>query len=177
MKQSVGSDRISARRRYDLLLGGFIIAVMTLIVIAGCSGGGGTGASGNGHENHDTGSLETEVYYKTASFEVMPEFLKNHTQLTNDLYQAVARYEYIVSRLNCYCGCMGGDDPHDSLFRCYVAGQDADGVTWTDHSAHCGICKQELVTVMELADQGKSFEEIEAAIESMYNPDYTPEEV
>ncbi|CAM4308122.1 PCYCGC domain-containing protein [Paenibacillus tarimensis] len=176
MKQSIaGSGTGSARRRYDLLLGGFIMAVMTLIIIAGCSGGGAGSGEGT-HENHDTGSLESEMYYKTASFEVMPDFLKNHTKLTNDLYQAVARYEDIATRLNCYCGCMGGDDPHDSLFRCYVASKDADGVTWTDHSAHCGICKQELVTVMELADQGKSFEEIEAAIESMYNPDFTPEE-
>lgn len=117
----------------------------------------------------------SETWEETASVTTLPSFLKNHTQLTNDLYSEVHNHMDLLSGIPCYCGCMDGteiDEPHGSLLRCYWAEHPADdgSVTWTDHSTGCGICKKEMEEVIALSKQGKTLEEIVAYINDNYKP-------
>ncbi|MGO4541226.1 PCYCGC motif-containing (lipo)protein [Paenibacillus sp. 2TAB19] len=121
---------------------------------------------------HQHGS---ETWQTTASPDVLPDFLSNHTEHTSDLYRAVHQHADIMAQMNCYCGCMDGlavETPHDSLLRCYLAEHPAgeDGVTWTDHSTSCGICKKEMEMVIDLTKQGKTPDEVHAAIDEAFKP-------
>ena len=156
----------SGKRRGDWLLGGFILVVMGLILLAGCGKEDG-GSEHSGHTGMDT---DDERYETTASYKALPSFLVDYTDHTSDLYAAVGAHEDILKQLNCYCGCMTASPAHDSLYRCYVASRTEDGVEWTDHSANCGICKMELEEVIKLAKQGKSVDEIRAAVDAKFKP-------
>ncbi|MCM3635459.1 PCYCGC domain-containing protein [Paenibacillus camelliae] len=118
---------------------------------------------------HQVGS---ETWETTASAEELPQFLEQQTELTASLYGEVVDHAHHMHELPCYCGCMDGtdiDEPHDSLLRCYMVEQSDDGpITWTDHSTTCGICKQELQLVVEMADSGSSLEEIKLAIDEQF---------
>ncbi|OXS58035.1 hypothetical protein B1A99_15505 [Cohnella sp. CIP 111063] len=132
------------------------------ILLVACGGG-----SGNS-EPHRHGNETWEV---EASLSKMPSFLSNYSGRTNHLYSIVGKYEDIMKSVKCYCGCMNYEnDPHDSLFRCYVADQSEDSVTWTDHSGTCGICTEELLKIEEWSKQGKTPEQIQQLIEDNFNP-------
>ena len=155
--------------RRDWLLGGVILALAAFLIVAGC-GSDKESAGGNEHAGHGM-TTEGEVLETTSGFKTLPAFLKNHTNRTADLYADVRDYMDILRHLNCYCGCMEANNPHDSLLRCFIAETRADGsVVWTDHGAACGICKMELEDVMALAKQGKSTDEIRDAIDAKYKP-------
>lgn len=151
--------------RRDWLVGGFILAVMALLIVAGC--GTDSGSTGAAHNHH---GYDGERYETTVSHNKLPSFLKDFSRRTNDLYAEVGNYEELLRSLDCYCGCMTYDEVHDSLYRCYVASRDENGVTWTDHSTSCGICLGEFEDAIKLAKQGKSNEEIRQAIDDKYKP-------
>ncbi|TVY04144.1 PCYCGC motif-containing (lipo)protein [Cohnella terricola] len=133
------------------------------ILLVACGGGG-----SNASEPHRHGN---EMWEQKASLANMPSFLDKYSGRTRHLYSVVGKYEEIMKMVNCYCGCMKyEDDPHGSLFRCYVAEQNESGVTWTDHSGQCGICTEELVKIEEWTKQGKSHDEIHQLIEDNFNP-------
>ncbi|MNJ70253.1 hypothetical protein D3C77_666960 [compost metagenome] len=80
-----------------------------------------------------------------------------------------------MSGITCYCGCadgLNGEDPHDSLLRCYWAEHPADdgSVTWTNHSTGCGICKKQMEEVIALNKQGMTAEEIRSGVDAKYKP-------
>ncbi len=161
------SATAQGKRRTDWLIGGFILVVMGLILLAGCGKGGDSGGDHAGHAGMDT---DDERYETTASYKALPSFLADYTDHTSELYAAVGAHEDILRQLNCYCGCMTASRPHDSLYRCYVASKNEDGIEWTDHSANCGICKMELEEVIKLAKEGKSADEIRAAVDAKFKP-------
>lgn len=142
-------------------------AVLTCgIVLAACGGG----SSENAHEAH---THNGEIWELKPSYAEMPAFLGNFTERTKHLYSIVGDYEAIMKTVHCYCGCMEYEnDPHDSLYRCYVASKSEDGVTWTDHSALCGICTDELADIEKWSQEGKTAAEINQLIEEHYNPNY-----
>lgn len=130
-------------------------------------------ACGGGSSSHEAREHNGEVWEQKASYAEMPTFLVNFTDRTKHLYSIVDDYETIMKTVKCYCGCMEyEDDPHASLYRCYVASKAEDGVTWTDHSALCGICTDELADIEKWSKEGKSDDEIRRLIEEHYNPDY-----
>lgn len=136
------------------------------ILLVACGGGD----SGNSHE-HGAERHGNENWEHEASLADMPSFLKDFSERTNRLYSLVGKYEDLMKTINCYCGCMEyEDEAHGSLFRCYVANQTADGVTWTDHSGLCGICTEELEMIDKWSKQGKSDEQIQQLIEQNFNP-------
>jgi hypothetical protein len=154
----------------DKSLAWLVLVALLAIIIAGCSSTNSGGASGaNNHADH-LSAVHTEVLEKTASLDVLPSFLSNHTKKTTQLYKDVAAYLDIINELNCYCGCMLVEPSHSSLLRCYIADISADEVTWSDHSTSCGICKMELEDAVKMAKQGKSVDEIEQAIDAKYKP-------
>jgi hypothetical protein len=133
------------------------------IVLAAC---GGAGNDAHGPERHGNENWERE-----ASLAVMPSFLDKYASRTKHLYSIVGEYQDIMRLVNCYCGCMEyEDDPHQSLLRCYVAKQDADGVVWTDHSGQCGICTEELVKIEQWSKEGKTPDQIRQLIDDHFKP-------
>ncbi|KIL36956.1 hypothetical protein SD71_04390 [Cohnella kolymensis] len=135
------------------------------IALAAC-GGGGSDAHG-GPERHGNENWERE-----ASLAVMPSFLDKYASRTKHLYSIVGEYQDIMKSVNCYCGCMEYEsDAHQSLLRCYVASQNADGVVWTDHSGHCGICTEELAKIEQWSKEGKTPDEIRQLIDDNFKPD------
>ncbi|RIX54084.1 hypothetical protein D3P08_07480 [Paenibacillus nanensis] len=162
-KEAVRRDAGSTARTimYTLLFG---FAFITLLAACGTADDGGSA--------HLHGS---ETWEETSSATTLPGFLDDHTQLSKDLYSEVHNHMDLMSGLPCYCGCMEGtaiDEPHDSLLRCYWAELPGDdgSVTWTDHSTGCGICKMEMEEVVALSKQGKTAEEILAAINAKFKP-------
>lgn len=142
----------------------FLLGFAVITLLAACS------LSGKDSDHvHMVGS---ETWETTASAEQPPQFLESHTELTASLYSEVNDHAHLMHDLPCYCGCMEGtelDEAHDSLLRCYMVKQLDDGsITWTDHSTTCGICKQELQLVVEMADSGSSLEEIKLAIDQQF---------
>ncbi len=142
-------------------------AVLTCgIMLVACGGG-------NGGDSHEAHAHNGEKWELKATYADMPAFLGNFTDRTKHLYSIVGDYEAIMKTVHCYCGCMEyEDDAHDSLYRCYVASKSEDGVTWTDHSALCGICTDELASIEQWSQEGKSADEINQLIEEHYNPNY-----
>lgn len=162
-KDNVRNDSGSTVRTvmYALLLG---FAFITFL--AAC------GTADDKESAHLHGS---ETWEQTSSVTTLPGFLDDHTQLTKDLYSEVHNHADLMSGIPCYCGCMVAteiDEAHDSLLRCYwgeLPGGDG-SVTWTDHSTNCGICKMEMEEVIALSKQGKTADEILAAVNAKYKP-------
>ncbi|GIP15378.1 hypothetical protein J40TS1_10200 [Paenibacillus montaniterrae] len=145
---------------YLFLLG---FALITLLAACGLS---------DDKESH-VHTVGSETWETTESADQLPQFLDNHTELTASLYGHAVEHSHLLGELPCYCGCMDGtdmDEPHDSLRRCYLAEMPGDdgSVTWTDHSTTCGICKQEMELVIEMADKGSSLDEIKQAIDQQF---------
>ena len=130
-----------------------------------------TACSGASHEGHESGLPDghTDNIEVTASGDVLPSFLDQYTETTRDFYLRAFEYGDVLKELNCYCGCMDyANDPHDSLYRCFIAGVDDDGVHWSDHGANCGICLMEVRDATQMAMEGKSIDEIRAHIDATY---------
>jgi hypothetical protein len=164
--EQIAEEQRSSRIRgilYALLLA---FAFITLLTACGLADDSKAGAE------HQHGS---ETWQTTASYDELPAFLSDYTPHTSELYKAVHDHADIMSGINCYCGCAEGlavETPHDSLLRCYVAEHPADegGVTWTNHSTSCGICKKEMEEVIALSKQGKTADEIREAIDASFKP-------
>lgn len=142
----------------------FLLAFAIITLLAACSM--------DSDKNH-VQTVGSETWETTSSADELPQFLDDHTELTSNLYANVGEHAHHMTELPCYCGCMEGteiDEPHDSLLRCYWAEHPADdgAVTWSDHSTTCGICKHEMEMVIEMSDQGKSIDDIKAAIQAAY---------
>ncbi|WP_256756825.1 PCYCGC domain-containing protein [Cohnella sp. WQ 127256] len=131
------------------------------VILVACGGGAKEG------EPHLHGS---ETWELEASYANMPSFLEDYTDQTKHLYSVVGKYEEIMQLVKCYCGCMEFDDVHTSLHRCYVASKNDKGITWTDHSGHCGICTEELVKIEDWSNEGKTPDQINQLIEENFNP-------
>ncbi|MBH5318185.1 hypothetical protein I6N90_10230 [Paenibacillus sp. GSMTC-2017] len=160
-QQTAGST--SRGIMYALLLGFALITLLTACSV------------GDDKESGEAHLHGTETWQKTASETVLPAFLNEETKLTQELYSEVHNHSELMSSINCYCGCMEGtedNEAHNSLLRCYWAEHPADegGVTWTDHTTTCGICKKEMEMIVNLSKQGKSDDEIRKAIDDAYRP-------
>ncbi len=157
--------RRSARVRgimYAMLLAFAFITLLTACGLAGDK------EAGQQHMHGD------ELWETTASQDVLPTFLKDYTPHTSELYSQVHQHADLMSGIICYCGCAtkATEAKHDSLLSCYLGEHPADkeGVTWTNHSTGCGICKQEMEDVISLSKQGKSLQEIREAIDAKFRP-------
>lgn len=137
------------------------VTAASIAILAACGGGKNEGAHLHG----------TELIETTASYRTMPGFLKDYTDLTQSLYAQVGSAADIMKQINCYCGCMDDEkEAHESLSRCYIMNAKEGEITWTNHSASCGICMQELQDIVKLKGEGKSVDEIRQAIDDKFKP-------
>jgi len=137
--------------------------LLLLLALGGCGSNADEHAGHGGHAGHLPDNVET-----TASPDVLPSFLDDFTETTRSFYAQVPAHETLLKQLNCYCGCMEYNDPHDSLYRCFIVGIDENGVHWTDHGSACGVCMMEVRDAIAMAEEGKSDEEIKAYIDKTY---------
>ncbi|HZG75685.1 MAG TPA: PCYCGC motif-containing (lipo)protein [Paenibacillus sp.] len=138
------------------------LGLLLFLVLSGCAS-----RDAEEHGGHAHGQLPDNIEV-TASADVLPTFLDDFTDTTKEFYSQVYAHADILKELNCYCGCMEYNDPHDSLYRCFIAGVDDEGVHWTDHGASCGICLMEVRDAIKLAGEGKSIEDIREFIDTTY---------
>jgi len=143
----------------------FLLAFGLITLLAACN------MSDN--ESSHVHTVGSEIWETTESQDQLPQFLDQHTELTQTLYSQVHDHVHVLGELPCHCGCMVAtemDEAHDSLRRCYLAEYPSDDgtVTWTDHSTTCGVCKQEMELVIQMDNDGKSVEEIKQAINEKF---------
>jgi len=138
------------------------LGLLLFLVLSGCAS-----TEGGEHAGHDAHGLPDNLE-TTPGPDVLPSFLEDYTDATKTFYSQVYAHADVLKELNCYCGCMEYNDPHDSLYRCFIAGVDDDGVHWTDHGASCGICLMELRDAVRMADEGKTIDEIKQHIDTTY---------
>jgi len=141
------------------------LGLLLFVVLSGC--GSTAGEEHADHAGHAAHGLPDNIEV-TASPDVLPSFLDDYTEMTREFYSQAYAHQDILKELDCYCGCMEYNDPHDSLYRCFIAGVDDEGVHWTDHGGSCGVCLMELRDAVKMADEGKSVEEIRQHIDSTY---------
>ncbi|MCQ6563005.1 PCYCGC domain-containing protein [Paenibacillus mendelii] len=160
-----GHSNSEARQKRSAIRLLFIIAavtILTVFILTACGN-----ASNNSTHMHGSETFET-----TDSFDQRPAFLADYSNLTRTLYAEAANLGDILKQINCYCGCMDEEDKmHDSLYRCYIAEEKDGKVTWTDHSAGCGICLEEVQDIVKLHKEGKSVDQIRKAIDDKFKPD------
>jgi hypothetical protein len=156
--------RVRLRRYRWRTLGVAAIGMLLFLIMSGC--GSSTEAEQSKHTGH--GSSLPDNIHTTTSVDVLPSFLEDYTDTTRDFYSQVHAHESILKELDCYCGCQEYNDPHDSLYRCFIVGIDDKGVHWTDHGSNCGVCLFELRDAIKMADEGKSVEEIRQHIDTTY---------
>lgn len=155
-------------RKYRLLMLAMATLLLATAFLAGCTSNEQEHEDENLAQNHADHNPNYEQFETTDGPDVMPAFLAKYTDSTQELYTEVLKYEDILTKVKCYCGCMDYEDAHENLFRCYILDKNANGVTWTDHGAGCGLCMLELKEVKKLSDEGKSDQEIIDYIDGKY---------
>jgi hypothetical protein len=83
-------------------------------------------------------------------------------------YQFAVANPHALEDVPCYCGC--GAMGHTSNLSCYIKERKADGqVVFDDHALGCSLCVDISQDVMRMSGEGKSPQEIHAAILAAYS--------
>lgn len=98
----------------------------------------------------------------------MPTDVKSAPVAVQQAYRFAAANPSALKAVPCYCGC--GAEGHTSNYRCYVAGQNADGsLRFDNHALGCSICVDITRDTMRLLSQGKDLKEIRTTIDQTYS--------
>lgn len=98
----------------------------------------------------------------------MPAEVQSAPRTVQTAYQFAAANPDLMKQIPCYCGC--GAIGHTSNYDCYIAAVDAQGqITFDNHALGCSICVDITQDVMRLTREGKSPQEIRAAIDATYS--------
>ena len=93
--------------------------------------------------------------------------VKNAPVTVREAYQFAVANPDALKNVPCYCGC--GAVGHTSNYSCYVKDQKGSGeVVFDQHALGCGICVDIARDVMKYTQQGKSPQEIRAAIDQTF---------
>lgn len=101
-----------------------------------------------------------------ADVEKMPASVQQAPVRVQEAYQFAVANPDALANIPCYCGC--GPMGHTSNYSCYVAGETSGELVFDEHALGCGICVDITQDVMRLRDQGKTADEIFAAVDSTY---------
>ncbi len=83
---------------------------------------------------------------------------------SREAYRLAMNHGDLFAHMPCYCGCALLDEPHDSLYRCFVA---PDG-SLDRHAAGCLICTDIALEAVKLSDEGLSHAEVRARIDAKF---------
>ena len=85
-----------------------------------------------------------------------------------EAYQFAAANPDLMKQIPCYCGC--GAMGHTSNYACYVKDVKPDGsVNFDDHALGCSLCVDITQDARRMLDEGKSAQDIRAAIVANYS--------
>lgn len=165
-----------ARRRISRATVGIVAtALLAGVVLGGCSAsdGGGTAAAAmqtmtpapmataaaaGGQAMADETSADADAMWGSR-----PGFV-TQDPTTEEAYQYALYHPQVIEWMPCYCGCVKLD--HRSNLDCYLTrGQPAE---FEQHASFCGICVQTTLLAKQLADQGKSLQEIRQAVDAQF---------
>ncbi len=108
------------------------------------------------------------VHLNMTSMNQMPAEVQAAPVTVQEAYQFASANPDIMKNIPCYCGC--GSIGHTSNYRCYVESQDDKGnFRWDSHALGCSICVDITQDVMRLLKDGKSPQDIRAAIDTTYS--------
>ncbi len=138
-----------------------LVVFPVLSALAGCS---------------SPGTMSGGTDLKMAPIADMPASVQQAPVSVREAYQFAAANPDAVKNVPCFCGC--GAVGHTSNYSCYVKEVKATGeVVFDQHALGCSICVDITQDVMKLTRQGKSPQEIRAAIDqtfSQYGPSNMP---
>ncbi len=138
-----------------------LVVFPVLSALAGCS---------------SPGTMSAGTDLKMAPMADMPANVQQAPVSVREAYQFAAANPDAVKNVPCYCGC--GAVGHTSNYSCYVKEVKPGGeVVYDPHALGCSICVDITQDVMKLTRQGKSPQEIRAAIDqtfSQYGPSNMP---
>ena len=98
----------------------------------------------------------------------MPDEVKSAPQVVQQAYQFAAANPDIMQHVPCYCGC--GAAGHSSNEACYIDEVKPSGeIVYDQHALGCSICVDITQDVMKMTREGKSIQEIRAAIDQAYS--------
>lgn len=136
--------------RHWLLL--FVAMIPLLSVLTGCSAGASTG----GQE------------LKMAPMADMPVEVQKAAVSVQEAYRFAVANPDALKNVPCYCGC--GAAGHTSNYSCYVKEVKPSGeVVFDQHALGCSICVDIAQDVMKMTRDGKTPNEIRAAIDQTYS--------
>jgi len=105
---------------------------------------------------------------KLAPVTQMPAEVRQAPAPVREAYQFAVANPQVLEHVPCYCGC--GSIGHKSNLACYVQEWKPDGsVKFDDHALGCSLCVDIARDSMRMTGEGKSLEEIRAAIVSSYS--------
>jgi hypothetical protein len=105
---------------------------------------------------------------KLAPLSQMPAEVRQAPAPVREAYQFAVANPRVLEHVPCYCGC--GSIGHTSNLACYVQEFKPDGsVKFDDHALGCSLCVDIARDSMRMTGEGKSLEEIRAAIVSSYS--------
>ena len=105
---------------------------------------------------------------KMAPISQMPAEVRQAPATVREAYQFAVANPQVLEQVPCYCGC--GSIGHKSNLACYIQERKPDGsVKFDDHALGCSLCVDIARDSMRMTGEGKSLEEIRAAIVSSYS--------
>jgi hypothetical protein len=119
-------------------------------------------------EKSAEGANASNHHHPMASLSEMPPEVQTASVAFQEAYQFAVANPDVLDAIPCYCGCGGLG--HRSNYNCYVDGVTAGGNMLFDrHALGCQICVDITHDAMRLLDEGKSSDEIYAAIDEIYS--------
>jgi len=116
------------------------------------------------------------VDLKMAPMAEMPASVQSAPVTVREGYQFAVANPESLKNVPCFCGCVSAG--HTSNYSCYVKEVKPSGqVVFDTHALGCSLCVDIAQDVMKLSGQGKSPQEIRAAIDqtfSQYGPSNRP---
>lgn len=143
-------------------------ALLASLILSGCGSSTASNETANneGH-SHQHVVASGDLQEATSGREVLPSFLNEASQKVTVAYQAAALLPEALQQIPCYCGC-GESAGHKSNFNCFIAEIKEDEIVWDDHGTRCGICVDTALKTAAMLEEGKTPEEIRAAIDELY---------
>lgn len=105
---------------------------------------------------------------KLAPMSEMPSEVQNAPTVVQEAYQFAVANPEALKNVPCYCGC--GAVGHTSNYSCYVQEiKDSGEIVFGQHALGCTLCVDISQDVMRLTSEGKTPQEIRAAIDQTYS--------
>ncbi len=148
-KQSAGRGGGRRRKWTSLLPWGITAAALLAILVLAAQGRGHGTASHHPTPRSDAATTQARKIVPASAYAAYPRI--------QETYREAALVPQVLDGIYCYCECkehMG----HYSLLDCYKS----------DHAAGCDVCLSEGELAYKMTQQGKSLDQIRAAVDRLY---------